>query len=83
MSTKTLWTPGTAPPQRGEVLLPMEYLKMLVLLAAASEHDYHLVLTCSDCKQQVDGENARQDNFWRMHCSCRSFVGVNQLPKDR
>jgi hypothetical protein len=38
-----------------------------------------LGLTCGRCDQKLHGANAREDNFWRMECACRTYLGRNPL----
>lgn len=76
-----IWTPGgMLSTERKEQHLPPEYLRMLAVLAETSG-DIRIGLHCADCKQDIVGKNARADNKWIMECACRTFIGVNPLPR--
>ena len=75
---RVLWTPGggAIPVDREEVALPVEYLRMLMVLAETSA-DMDLGLHCSRCKENITGQNSMSDLVWRLECACRTFVGDN------
>lgn len=76
----TLFTPDgrTIETERPEVHWPLEFMRMLCIFAQNCG-DIQLGLTCERCKQALQGHNARSDNFWRMECACRTYLGKNPL----
>ena len=76
-----IWTPtGAMNTERPEVFWPIEFMRMLAIFARNCE-DIKLGLRCENCRQPLQGHNAREDNFWHMECHCRTYVGSNPLPK--
>jgi hypothetical protein len=74
-----LWTPeGTVNTERPEIHWPLEFMRFLAIFAANAQ-DVHLGIRCERCKEVLRGENAREDNFWRMECACRKYLGRNPL----
>lgn len=64
---------------------PPEFMKFLALFAeTCTEHG--LTLVCRRCKSageydgmELSGANAREDNYWKMECSCRTYIGRNPM----
>ena len=74
-----IWTPdGALDTERKEVHWPLEFMRMLAIFAANCE-DVRLGIRCENCKQPLQGTNAREDNFWKMDCACRKYTGRNPL----
>jgi len=65
--------------ERTEVHWPLAFMRMLAIFARNCE-DGKLGIICENCKQPLQGQNAREDNFWRMECACRTYTGKNPLP---
>jgi hypothetical protein len=65
--------------ERQEMHWPIEFMRMLAIFARNAE-DAGLGIRCERCKQMLQGANAREDNFWRMECHCRKYIGRNPLP---
>jgi hypothetical protein len=76
-----IYTPdgGAINTERPEMHWPLEYMRMLAIFARNCE-DAGLGMHCAKCKQPLQGHNAREDNFWRMECACRKYIGRNPLP---
>jgi hypothetical protein len=76
-----IWTPdgGMISTERKEVHWPLDYMRMLAIFARNCE-DAKLGIRCESCQQMLHGQNAREDNFWRMECGCRTYIGRNPLP---
>lgn len=70
---------GAISTERPEIHWPIEYMRMLAIFAANCE-EARLGLHCMNCKQPLNGTNARSDNFWHMECACRKYIGRNPLP---
>jgi hypothetical protein len=64
--------------ERQEIHWPLEFMRMLAIFAVNCE-ETQLGLTCGRCDQKLHGANAREDNFWRMECACRTYLGRNPL----
>lgn len=75
-----LYTPdgGVVNTERPELHWPIEFMRMLAVFAANC-HDTGLGIRCERCKEPLQGHNAKSDNFWRMECACRKYVGRNPL----
>ncbi len=75
-----LFTPdgGAISTERPEVHWPLEFMRMLAIFARNCE-DIQLGLRCERCKEPLQGQNAQSDNFWRMECACRKYIGRNPL----
>lgn len=77
-----LFTPsGTVIRERTEVHWPPEFMRMLAIFAA-NHQDTGLGIICESCHEALTGANAREDNFWRMECACRTYIGRNPI-KDK
>lgn len=63
---------------RPEMHWPPEFMKMLAVFALACG-EISLGVVCERCKQPLQGHNAREDNFWKMECACRKYVGRNPM----
>lgn len=76
----TIFTPGggVIETERPEIHWPAEFMRMLAIFAANCG-DIQLGIRCERCQQPLDGRNARSDNFWRMECACRKYIGKNPL----
>ena len=75
-----LYAPSGMPVRmREDVTCPPEYMKMLAVFAETSAQ-VDLGLHCSRCKENLRGENAREDTKWKMECGCRTFIGENPIP---
>ena len=70
---------GRVASARPEEHWPPEFMKMLAVFAETL-HTTKLGIRCEQCKQPLNGHNAREDNFWRMECGCRTYIGRNPLP---
>lgn len=73
-----IYTPdgGAINTERQEIHWPIEFMRMLAIFAANC-HDTHLGIRCEKCQQMLQGQNARADNFWKMECACRTYIGRN------
>lgn len=76
-----IFTPdgGVVNTERQEMHWPLDFMRMLAIFARNCD-DTHLGIRCEDCKQMLQGTNAREDNFWRLECACRTYLGRNPLP---
>jgi hypothetical protein len=75
-----IYTPdgGAINTERPEVHWPMEFMRMLAIFAANCG-EAQLGIRCERCKEPLQGHNAQSDNFWRMECACRKYLGRNPL----
>lgn len=75
-----LYTPdgGVVNTAREEMHWPLEFMRMLAIFAANCQ-DTALGIRCERCTQMLQGHNARSDNFWKMECACRTYLGRNPL----
>ena len=75
-----IYTPdgGAINTERPEIHWPLEFMRMLAIFAR-NAGDIQLGLTCERCKESLQGRNATSDNFWRMECACRTYIGRNPL----
>lgn len=76
-----IYTPdaGVVNTARKEEHWPPEFMKHLATFASTCETT-HLGIVCNHCRQALQGANAREDNYWRMECACRTYIGRNPLP---
>jgi hypothetical protein len=73
-----LFTPGggVINTERKEEHWPLWFMKMLHVFAMTAG-DIGLGIVCEHCKQPLFGKNADADNFWKMECACRTYIGRN------
>ncbi len=64
---------------RIEVHWPPEFMRQLAIFVVTCT-DTQLGVRCERCKEPLQGQNAREDNYWRMECACRTYLGRNPLP---
>lgn len=69
---------GTVLEARKQEHWPAEFMKMLAVFALACT-DTGLGVVCQRCKTTLVGANAREDNYWKMECQCRTYVGKNPM----
>ena len=75
----TLFAPdGNVLRVRTEEHWPPEFMQMLAVFALSCS-DTHLGVFCEQCQQTLQGSNARSDNYWKMECACRTYLGRNPL----
>jgi hypothetical protein len=76
-----LYTPdgGVVNTERQEVHWPLEFMRMLAIFARNCD-DAKLGVHCAGCKQPLQGQNSTSDNFWKMECACRTYIGRNPIP---
>lgn len=67
---------GVYQTEREEEHVPMDYLRMLMVLADTGAQ-MGLGLHCANCKQDLVGDNDILSPTFRMECACRTFVGKN------
>lgn len=69
---------GTVLEARKQEHWPPEFMKMLAVFALGCT-ETSLGIVCNICKTPLQGANAREDNYWKMECSCRTYIGRNPM----
>lgn len=78
-----LFTPdgGVVNTERQQQHWPLWFMKFLhTFVIAVFDAHLQLAITCQRCKEELHGQNADADNFWKMECSCRTYIGRNPQP---